>query len=84
MVLDLPIHHFNESYFQRHPSSVDATTLLFRNNRILVVPPKNIIPKDIPYYKIPHSIENYTRLKDLHIVNLFIEELPTELQNYLN
>lgn len=80
MVLDLPVNHFNESYFQRHSSSVDATALLVRNNRILVIPPKNVIPKDIPYYKIPNSIGNYTKLKELHIVNLFIEELPAELQ----
>lgn len=80
MVLDLPVNHFNESYFQRHPSSVDATALFVRNNRILVIPPKNVIPKDIPYYKIPSSIENYTKLKELHIVNLFIEELPSELK----
>jgi hypothetical protein len=84
MVLDLPIHHFNEGYVKRNPASVEATTLLIRNNKTTVYPPFNMMPPDATYYQIPISIKFYRKLENLHLDGLFIKELPVELEELPN
>ncbi|MGM9476101.1 hypothetical protein ACS5PU_06715 [Pedobacter sp. GSP4] len=84
MILDLPIHHFNEGYLKRNPTSVEATTMLIRNNKTTVYPPFNKMPTDATYYEIPHYIKFYSKLVNLHLDGLFIKELPVELQELPN
>lgn len=84
MVLDLPIHHFNEGYVKRNPTSVEATTLLIRNNKTTVYPPFNIMPPDATYYQIPSSIKFYRKLENIHLDGLFVKELPVELEELPN
>jgi hypothetical protein len=84
MVLDLPINHFNEGYVKRNPTSVEATTMLIRNNKSMVYPPFNMMPPDAKYYEIPHYIKFYSKLENLHLDGLFVKELPVELQELPN
>ncbi|WP_343524096.1 hypothetical protein [Pedobacter sp.] len=84
MVLDVPINHFNEGYAKRNPTSIEATTMLIRNNKTTVFPPFNKMPPDATYYEIPHYIKFFRKLENLHLVSLFVKQLPVELQELPN
>ncbi|NII83866.1 MULTISPECIES: hypothetical protein [unclassified Pedobacter] len=84
MVLDISVKNFLEGYEKINPGSLEATTILIRNDKTTVYPPFNQMPPDATYYTIPSSIRFYKNIENLHLVGLFVKELPYELEGLPN
>ncbi|MCX2430389.1 hypothetical protein [Pedobacter sp. GR22-10] len=84
MVLDISVNNFKDGYEKTNPGSLDATTMLIRNEKTTVYPPFNKMPPDATYYMVPSSIKFYKKVENLHLIGLFVKQLPLELKELPN